>query len=122
MGNYVKVEISDGGIRTYLDERGRPHRTDGPAKIRPDGGELWMIHGVIHRLDGPAYKTPGVEAWYHHGEIHRTDGPAYITSDGEVKWYINGRGMRMRAWMDRLHLDETTRTQYILQWGIPNDD
>ncbi|MEQ1888059.1 MAG: hypothetical protein ABL951_02630 [Alphaproteobacteria bacterium] len=48
----------------YRDEKGRLHREDGPAQIRPDGYRAYWFGGRIHRLDGPAVIWPdGSRLW-----------------------------------------------------------
>lgn len=43
--------------------------------------------GQLHRLDGPAYITPGLEIWFENGKKHRLDGPA-IASAAIKKWFL----------------------------------
>ena len=43
--------------------------------------------GQLHRLDGPAYITPGLEIWFENGLKHRLDGPA-IDSSAIKKWFL----------------------------------
>lgn len=49
-------------------------------------------HRILHRADGPAYKTSDGEykAWWLNGERHRLDGPAVRYGDGTDQWWVNG--------------------------------
>lgn len=38
----------------YCNEHGQLHRTDGPARIFPDGYQAWYLNGKRHRTGGPA--------------------------------------------------------------------
>ena len=59
--------------------------------------EKFMLHGKLHRVDGPAvikYYPSGekeYEEYYKNGKVHRDNGPAYISYyiDGRIdeKWY-----------------------------------
>lgn len=59
--------------------------------------EKWFHHGIIHRINGPAYRDYGLpsysEKWYKDGKLHRSDGPAWITYDlGRIighSWWVN---------------------------------
>jgi hypothetical protein len=42
------------GHQCWFDENGEIHREDGPAFISAHGDKQWEIHGINHRLDGPA--------------------------------------------------------------------
>ena len=56
------------GVVVYLNAAGKPHRTDGPAIVYPDGNLRWCRNGVYHRTDGPAIVYPnGMRAWYLYG-------------------------------------------------------
>jgi hypothetical protein len=76
----------------WVDDRGRRHRTDGPASIKKDGREEWYLNGRRHRPDGPALIRPGGhEAWYLNGHRHRENGPAVVWPNGHEEWWLNGR-------------------------------
>ena len=46
---------------------------------------------IRHRNDGPAaIYTDGEERWYQNGRRHREDGPAVIEADGSEHWFIEG--------------------------------
>ena len=36
----------------------------------------------------------GKQQWYRNNKLHREDGPAIIYSDGEKKWYLEGKDYR----------------------------
>ena len=60
--------VCQDGVIVYLNAEGRPHRTDGPAIVYPDGNLRWCRNGVYHRADGPAVIYPnGLRAWYLYG-------------------------------------------------------
>ena len=86
---------------------GRLHRTDGPARIWPNGDQEWFQNGRLHRTDGPAIiHANGHQEWRQYGRRHRTDGPAIIYSDGAEEWWVNGQQLteqevelyRFRRW------------------------
>jgi hypothetical protein len=77
----------------YYTINGKPHREDGPAVSKLQGGiQLWSYNGLIHREGDPAYISLqlGVMEWYKYGNLHRDDGPAIVYWDGGVIWYQNG--------------------------------
>jgi len=86
---------------------GKVHRDDDEPALRgyyEDGsikGELWFLHGYIHRVGGPAmvarYENGQVEdeTWYQRGQIHREERPACVkyNASGEIIeaiWYNHG--------------------------------
>ena len=73
------------------------HRLDGPSSYALDGSwERWHQRGRLHRSDGPALRTPdGTLSWYLEGRLHRADGPAVTHPDGKVEYYQ--RGLRHRS-------------------------
>jgi hypothetical protein len=77
------------------------HRVDGPAVIRPDGRQYWLLHGQYHRVGGPAViYSDGGQYWYQHGVLHRVDGPAVIR-EGHHEWCVQGREItaEVEAWL-----------------------
>jgi hypothetical protein len=48
----IKTEYSDKIV--YRNEKGEPHREDGPAVEYYSGSKFWCINGKLHREDGPA--------------------------------------------------------------------
>jgi len=66
------------------------HRHDGPAMIRADGTQEWILHSCHHREDGPAVEGPRGRLWYYNGRLHREDGPAREGVDRR-SWYYEGR-------------------------------
>lgn len=75
----------------YL-EHGRVHRTDGPARVYPDGTWVWCCKGLVHRDGGPARRlaSDGCMEWWQRGQLHRDDGPAVVYPDGLLAWYKHG--------------------------------
>ena len=63
-----KYDNGYGGVIYYKKGTSRLHNPYGPAVIYKDGGKVYIIEGVWHRLDGPAR----------------------IYGYGEVAYYING--------------------------------
>ncbi len=51
-----------------LFETAKLHRNGGPAIKFPSGSECWVVHGKLHRVDGPAkiyaFKRPGTTKLY----------------------------------------------------------
>ena len=87
------VEYANGIKEWYLN--GKLHRTDGPAIERPDGTKYWYLNGKTHRTDGPAVEyANGIKEWWVNGKLHRTDGPAIEYADGTKYWYLNGKTHR----------------------------
>jgi antitoxin component YwqK of YwqJK toxin-antitoxin module len=91
--------ISEG----WTNEKGEPHRKDGPARWTNDGGrkeESWWENGKQHREGAPARiaeYSNGMreEHWHEQGHAHRTDGPHYMAWYGsgkpkEERWAVNG--------------------------------
>lgn len=48
-----------------------------------------QVEAILHREDGPAWKSENAEAWYKHGTRHRLDGPAVIVANRQ-EWWVNG--------------------------------
>ena len=72
----TKTVDGDGTIR-YRNSNRNLHREDGPAYIRANGTEFWLLNGRAHREDGPAVTMADrTEAWWLNGKRHREDGPA----------------------------------------------
>ena len=89
--NWVSCEVI-GETKRYYDDKGIPHRLDGPAIERKDGAQYWFKHGYYHREDGPAvYVSENEYAWYLNGLVHRWDGPAVVHPDGYTCWFQFGR-------------------------------
>lgn len=112
-------QINDDGAIHYYNEAGEYHRIDGPAIIRLNGSEEWLINGRHHRTDGPAYiGSDGAELWVIEGETHREDGPAVKWADGRLGWYINNKLHRIDgpAFMNNNHFKRSDR------WYINNID
>lgn len=88
----------------FYDEDDQLHREDGPAVMAGDI-EVWYIHGVRHRVDGPAYyNSQGYKEWIRNGKCHREDGPAVIHTDGSCEWYINGKQVPCKTQEEFDHL------------------
>lgn len=61
------IQLPD-GTNIYLSD-GRLHRSDGPALQTPDGTQYHFVDGALHRDDGPAIvcAAPQHCHWYKHG-------------------------------------------------------
>jgi hypothetical protein len=91
--------IKNGG-RTMHVFHGKLHSRNGPALIIGEGDtriERWYIHGIAHRVDGPAIHNHATDtkSWYIEGVLHREDGPALTVgvegaADYEEYWYYEG--------------------------------
>ena len=63
----------DGTIEWH-DPQGRLHRSNGPARVLPDGRREWFSHGCLHRKGGPAAIYPdGTRVWFHEGRRVREE-------------------------------------------------
>ena len=73
------------------------HREDGPAIEYVNGDCEWLINGITHREDGPAYTSLDdyYRAYYKNGLRHREDGPAIVFRDGSVLYYVYGVQMNV---------------------------
>jgi hypothetical protein len=72
---------------------------DAPSFMQPreDGGREWHCAGKLHRGgDLPAQETPYFSAWYRHGLMHRLNGPAYVAHDSAARMFFH-LGKRHRA-------------------------
>lgn len=65
------------------------HNDTGPAIIWEDGSKAWFKHGVMHRLDGPAFDGNACKEWQLNGLTHREDGPAIEYPNGDQAWWYN---------------------------------
>ena len=98
MDEHGKLHRNDGPARIlpnygsqFWYQHGKLHRDDGPARVWADGTLEWYQHDELHRDDGPAVIWPsGGQSWYQHNELHRDDGPAVIEPDGGQSWYQHG--------------------------------
>jgi len=53
----------------WLNEKGKRHRTDGPAVEYSGGDRSWYVNGKPHRTDGPAIEyANGVLEWWENGK------------------------------------------------------
>lgn len=87
------------GWTRYYDEKGLPHRDDGPAVISNTGNcKIWYQHNILHRDDnGPSFISDYRMLWYKNGEKHRKNGPAVIRNlhshptkqTSVLEWWVN---------------------------------
>ena len=72
-------QVNEFGIIEYFNEKSQLHREDGPARIWPDGSQIWYKNDKCHRENGPAAILPnGTQYWYKNGKLYRKNGPAVI--------------------------------------------
>lgn len=74
------------------DDNGVPHNETGHAVEISPSTKIWYYHGLLHRVDGPAYfnEDNSYEEWWLHGKRHRVNGPAIKYPDGKASWWVNG--------------------------------
>lgn len=78
--------INTSGVSTNMAVTGVLQKT-----VNERGDQSWLLDGVYHRLDGPAYiGIDGTQEWFVNGRRHREDGPARIWYDGDQQWWVNG--------------------------------
>lgn len=91
------------------DESGAPHNeTEHSVVITPDV-KLWYYHGLLHRVDGPAYFNSETcySEWWYMGCRHRVDGPAIIYPDGTYLWCYNNKNYSCKEeWFNALTKEE----------------
>ena len=86
------------GNKIWENERGLPHREDGPAIIYSDGKNFWYQHGKLHRDDGPAIEdAKGNKWWYQYSLVHRENGPAIVSFDGVETWWIKNKILKVNS-------------------------
>ena len=103
--------------KTWTNDIGDVHRTDGPAKIWEDGSYEYWLNGKLHREDGPAICwVEDREEWWFYDVLHRSDGPAVIFLHDEdyPMWYINGKNISNKVikWMKRHQYTWTLENQW----------
>lgn len=86
------LRVDSRGCEEWRDARGQLHRDGGPA-LKHDGFEAWYVHGLRHRVEGPAvsWASNGAFAWWLNGHRHRADGPALRDADGHEEWWVDGQ-------------------------------
>lgn len=85
-----QMSVSTYGTKSWM-LHGKLHRINGPAVEYPDGDKVWYLHDKRHRDGGPAVEyADGGKEWWRHGKRHREDGPACEWSSGRKEWYLNG--------------------------------
>lgn len=71
-----------------------PHAEGGYDEVQnwPGGNVCYLLNGVFHRLDGPAFVgADGSTIWLREGKEHREDGPAVENpADGVLEYWIDG--------------------------------
>jgi len=78
--------------QVWMNSEGKLHRVGGPARIRPNGYQVWYVNDKYHRVGGPAViEFDGSKYWYLNDERHREGGPAIIESSGYEDWYLKGK-------------------------------
>lgn len=54
----VIESVLEDGTREWKTRTDKVHRTDGPARVRPDGIEAWYKDNLLNRENGPARTYP----------------------------------------------------------------
>jgi hypothetical protein len=87
-------------------------------KISENGNTFWMLHGNLHREDGPARVWPtGCKEWWQDNKRHRTDGPAIEYADGDKSWYLHGELLFFDEWLQNNELTDGEKVMYKLEYG-----
>lgn len=82
------------------------------------GNKEWILHGVRHRLDGPAVECGDYyRAWYFYGERHREDGPAVEWDDGRISWWLDGKFYTFDEWCKWANISSEEKTLLVLKYG-----
>jgi hypothetical protein len=89
------MTIDRAGRKTWHNQQGQLHRTDGPAVERADGTKAWCLSD----------------------QLHRTDGPAYEGANGHKEWWVDGQPLTFTEWVDRVTNTEQARTLLLLKYG-----
>ena len=104
MSNYTKIKKYP-NYTEYLNDKGKLHRTDGPAVEYNIGDKIWYLNGLRNRTDGPAVEwSNSHKEWYLNGLSHRTDGPAVEYANGHKEWYINYKQYSEKSFIKRVRL------------------
>ena len=78
----------------FYNKNGRAilHReNDLPAVTYANGAICYHIHGLRHRLNGPAWiDKDGTERWYFEDRPHRIGGPAVTYPSGTLEFWAKG--------------------------------
>jgi hypothetical protein len=79
--------------------QGKLDRSNGPAKIYPDGSKFYYKGGKLDREDGPAIKRDEKRArlenkplleYYKNDKRHRADGPSVVWPGGKEEYWLDG--------------------------------
>ena len=75
----------------YRNKDGLLHRQYGPAFINElYNEEAWFFEGKLHREGNWAYRKKGNFIWMKHGVLHNLEGPAVVESAGPYQFWIDG--------------------------------
>lgn len=88
-----------------LDDEGRLHSETSPAIVLTNGTRYWYLHGVPHRVGGPAIEARDHQEWLQHGKRHRIDGPALIYP-GIRQYWVNGKNLSKEEFMAKYTVTE----------------
>jgi len=87
--NYSKIKAYKNGDKHYVNDKGQPHRLDGPAIENSYGPKHWYINGNNHRnIDPSSEYSDGLKVWHFKGERHRVGGSFALDKKW---WYIHGK-------------------------------
>ena len=109
------VIIGSVGVERYM-LNGMTHREDGPAYISKTAKE-WWIYGKKHREDGPAVVyEDGDWSWYKHGKRHREDGPAEKFGE-DFHWWLDGKEYSsFDTWLEALYAPESVKLMLAMKY------
>ena len=81
--NNIIIYLRDNwaGYEEWFDDDGLRHRDNGAAIKWTDGNKEYYIHGIRHRIGGPAFIWGKSYQYWVDGELHRIDGPAVYRSE-----------------------------------------
>ena len=87
-----KVTVDEFKTIRWHNNKGMPHRLDGPAVEWADGAKAWYVDGKLHRLDGPAVEyADGSKEWWVECQRHCLGGPAIEYANGYKAWWVEGK-------------------------------
>jgi hypothetical protein len=72
-GQIITKTTYDNGYIEYRNTKDQNHRTDGPARIWPDGTQFYYVDGKLHRIDGSAIIRPNGTQFYYVDDIEYTE-------------------------------------------------
>lgn len=84
-------------MERWFDANNELHRECGPAVMDHDTC-VWFVHGVNHRIGGPAFESLWEKQWVFENQYHRTDGPAIESTLRGSEWFLFGQKMTQQEY------------------------